>query len=198
MPVTSRSRPTCESCRLVHPAGSQCPVHPQRSNQQSFNGVRTVSNDQPICRNFNAGRWSLGMCKYAHVCMSIPSAVGASNSAALLQATAIVNISPCTSSSTDFTCACTAVHTPLSLSVCRFKLLLRSHPDSSLASYVINSLRCSFDIGFTGNCITNQHSSSLSSAHSSLVPAMLATWLARLIHPHSHLCTALALASFQK
>ena len=107
--MTSRSRPTCESCRLVHPAGSQCPFRPQRSIQQSFNGVRTVSNDQPICRNFNAGRCSLGMCKYAHVCMSVPSAVGASNS------TVIVNISPCTSSSTDFTSACTACHTPLSL-----------------------------------------------------------------------------------
>ena len=101
------------------------------------------------------------------------SAVGASNSAALAAAPAIVHISPCTSRSTDFTSACPAVHTPLSVS--RFESLLRNHPDSSLASYVINGLRCGFDIGFTGNRITNQHSSNLSSAfqHSAFVSAQL-------------------------
>ena len=68
MSVTSRSRPTCESCRLIHPGGGQCPFRPQRNNQQACNGVRTVSNGQPIYRNFNAGRCSLSTCKYAHVC----------------------------------------------------------------------------------------------------------------------------------
>ena len=101
------------------------------------------------------------------------SAVGASNSAALAAAAAIVNISPCTSHSTDFTSACPAVHTTLSVS--RFESLLRNHHDSSLASYVINGLHCGFDIGFTGNCITNQHSSYLSSAfqHSAFVSVQL-------------------------
>ncbi|XP_065180188.1 uncharacterized protein LOC135810623 [Sycon ciliatum] len=62
------------------------------------------------------------------------------------------------------------------LSVSRFESLLRNHPDSSLASYVINGLRCGFDIGFTVNRITNQHSSNLSSAfqHSAFVSAQLA------------------------
>ena len=98
------------------------------------------------------------------------SAVGASYSAAVAAAPAIVHISPCTSCSTDFASACPAVHTPLSVS--RFESLLCNHPDSSLASYVI---RCGFDIGFTGNRVTNQHSSNLSSAfqHSAFVSAQL-------------------------
>ena len=66
---TSKGRPSCLRCNLVHPGPG--PVCPFRSGPSSASGGGQrifTHNGKPVCRNYNRGSCTNNKCPRAHVC----------------------------------------------------------------------------------------------------------------------------------
>ena len=73
--LTSRGRPPCTRCSIVHPVGPvQCPFRgglpATTANSGSQFSIQPRFNGRIICRNYNNGLCSNTSCPRAHVCLS--------------------------------------------------------------------------------------------------------------------------------